>query len=81
MRAAVRFEMISTSRKMVSSPHGGQAAEKADRLPATVALKRLPQPVDLEAGAKQREQASVQDHPAFGRQQKVDAGIEIPEHA
>src|SRR6478672_606265 len=53
------------------------AAEKSSRSFARGALKRLPQPLYLEAGAKQREQASEQDYPAFGRQQNVDAGSEF----
>ena len=50
---------------------------------STLALKRLPEPLDLEAGAEQREQTSEQDHPAFGRQHNVDARIkfrQVPEH-
>src|SRR5882724_10771499 len=41
------------------------------------ALERLSQPLDLEAGAEQCEQASEQDHSTLDRQQEVDARIKF----
>ena len=42
-----------------------------------IRLKSLPKPLHFEAGAKQREQASGQDHAALDDQQNVDTAIKL----
>jgi hypothetical protein len=59
------------------------ATEKADRLFAMAAFKRLHQPLHFDAGAKQCEQASNENHAAPGHQEEIDARIQLgkmPEH-